>query len=113
LGRLLPRRSKRPQAAGPIEGHGLSGSRAGLAAAFQVPGLLRGIGLVARAELRELRSHPGLYLFVPIILLQTVGANLVAVGAFGTPLLMTPGTLAVGSMNTLTLLVCLLLLFYM
>ena len=36
----------------------------------------------------------------------------IAVGAFQTPLLLTSGTLAVGSMNTLTLLVCLLLLFY-
>jgi ABC-type Na+ efflux pump permease subunit len=77
------------------------------------PGLLRGIWLVASVELRELRSSAGLYLFVPIILLQTLGTSLVAVGAFDTPLLLTPGTLAVGSMNTLTLLVCLLLLFYM
>jgi ABC-type transport system involved in multi-copper enzyme maturation permease subunit len=76
------------------------------------PGLWRGISLVAAVELRELRAHPGLYLFVPIILLQVIGTSLVAVGAFGTPLLLTPGTLAVGTMNTLTLLVCLLLLFY-
>lgn len=77
-----------------------------------VPGFLRGMYLAARVELRELRSQPGLYLFVPLILIQTIGTNLLATGAFETPLLATPGTLAVGSMNTLTVLVCLLLLFY-
>jgi ABC-type transport system involved in multi-copper enzyme maturation permease subunit len=76
------------------------------------PGLWRSILYVARAELRELRSQPGLYIFVPLILLETIGINMVAVGAFQTPLLLTAGTIAVGSMNTLTLLVCLLLLFY-
>ncbi|HEV3025072.1 MAG TPA: hypothetical protein VGX76_21525, partial [Pirellulales bacterium] len=76
------------------------------------PGFLRGAWLVASAEVRELRSQPGLYLFAPMILLETIGANLVEVGAFDTPLLQTPGTLAVGSMNVLTTLVCLLSLFY-
>jgi ABC-2 type transport system permease protein len=76
------------------------------------PGLLSGIVRVARIELRELRSQPGLYIFVPLILLESIGVNSIAVGAFQTPLLLTSGTLAVGSMNTLTLLVCLLLLFY-
>lgn len=77
-----------------------------------VPGLLSSLWAVVQAELRELRRQPGLYLFVPIILLETIGTNMVAVGAFDTPLLQTPGTLAVGSMNVLTTLVCLLLLFY-
>ncbi|HLN30950.1 MAG TPA: ABC transporter permease subunit [Gemmataceae bacterium] len=76
------------------------------------PGLFRGIFEVARIEVRGLRSQPGLYLFVPLILLQTIGTSLVSVGVFDTPLWMTPGTLAVGCMNTLTLLICLLLLFY-
>jgi len=75
-------------------------------------GLWAGIVEVARAELRELRHQPGLYLFVPLILLQTVSIALVRVGAFDTPLLSTPGTLAVGTLNTLTLLLVLLLLFY-
>jgi ABC-2 type transport system permease protein len=77
-----------------------------------VPSFWRSAWLVARTELRELRSQPGLYLFAPLILLQTVGTSTLAEGAFGTPLLQTPGTMAVGTMNTLTLLVCLLLLFY-
>jgi ABC-type transport system involved in multi-copper enzyme maturation permease subunit len=81
-------------------------------AAARPPGLARGTLAVARFELRELRHHPGLYLFVPLILIQTVATMFFAVGAFGTPLLQTPGTLAVGTMNTLTLLVCLLIQFY-
>jgi hypothetical protein len=76
------------------------------------PGFLRATWLVASTELRELRSQPGLYLFAPIILLETIGTRFIEVGAFDTPLLQTPGTLAVGSMNILTTLVCLLLLFY-
>jgi hypothetical protein len=75
-------------------------------------GAVAGFVEIARTELRELRVHPGLYLFIPLILLQTLGSTLLAVGAFDTPLLLTPGTLAVRMMNTLTLLVCLLLLFF-
>lgn len=76
------------------------------------PGLLRGMLHVLRFELRELKSQPGLYLFVPMILLQTLGTTLTAVGTFDTPLLITPGTVAVRAMNTLTLLTCFLTLFY-
>jgi ABC-2 type transport system permease protein len=68
---------------------------------------------VARVELKELLRQAGLYLFTPLILLQTLGAGSSALGPMDTPLLATPGTLAVGSMNTLSLLVCLLALFYM
>ena len=49
---------------------------------------------------------------MPLILLQTFGSAVTTVGAFDAPLLHTPGTLAVGMMNTLTLLICMLLLFY-
>jgi ABC-2 type transport system permease protein len=76
------------------------------------PSVLWSLWLVARTELRELRTQPGLYLFVPMILLQTIGTNTLALGAFDTPLLATSGTLAVGSINVLALLVCLLLMFY-
>jgi hypothetical protein len=76
------------------------------------PGLLRGLLEVARVELHGLRGQAGLYLFVPLILLQTIGTALVRVGPFDTPLLSTSGTLAAGAFNTLTLLVCLLLAFY-
>ncbi|MBK8232948.1 MAG: hypothetical protein IPK72_20785 [Candidatus Eisenbacteria bacterium] len=76
------------------------------------PRLMSGIASVLRFEWQELWSSPGLYLFAPIILLQILGGNLVAVGAFDTPLLITAGTVAARSMNTITFLVSLLLLFY-
>ena len=75
-------------------------------------GFLSGTVAIARAELRELRGQPGLYLFVPLILLQIIGSSLFALGAFDTPVLLTSGTVAVRSLNTITFLVCLLLLFY-
>jgi len=76
------------------------------------PGFWRGALEVARVELRELRNAPGLYLFVPLILLQTLGSTAVALGPFGTLLLATPGGIATRMMNTLSLLVAFLLLFY-
>ncbi len=75
-------------------------------------GLVPGLLAVARAELRELRHSPGLYLFVPLMLLQIIGSQMFALGAFGTPVLLTSGGIAVSAVNTITLLVCLLLLFY-
>lgn len=76
------------------------------------PGLPAGALHVLRAELRELKSQPGLYIFVPLILLEVIGTFLIRTGAFDTPLLVTSGVAAAGSMNTLTLCVCLLLTFY-
>jgi ABC-2 type transport system permease protein len=76
------------------------------------PGLLAAAWQVARVELTELRSSPGLYLFVPLMLLQTVGTALVAVGFLDTPLLITSGAFAVRTMGILATCLCLLLLFY-
>ncbi len=76
------------------------------------PGLIRGAWAVTRAEVVELRSSPGLYLFVPLLVLEAMGPNLVAVGAFDTPLLLTSGTFAVRSFNALSTMTCLLLMFY-
>jgi ABC-2 type transport system permease protein len=76
------------------------------------PGLLAGAWQVARVELTELRSSPGLYLFAPLILLETLGPALIAVGYLDTPVLVTPGTFAVNTMGTLTVCLALLLLFY-
>ncbi len=84
---------------------------AALAMRSEGTGRLAGAWEVARVELRELRRHPGLYLFVPLILAQSLG-SVITVAAFDTTRLLTPGTLAADAMNTLTLLVCLLLLFY-
>lgn len=74
--------------------------------------LVRQILEVARVEARELKSQAGLYLFVPLILIEIIGSATYRVGAFDTPLLATPGTLATGAMNTITAWVCALLLFY-
>ena len=76
------------------------------------PGFWRGAWAVARVELRELRNAPGLYLFIPLILLQTLGESSLALGPFGTFILTTPGGAAVRMMNVLSLLVAFLLLFY-
>ncbi len=76
------------------------------------PGLWAGAWHVARVELAELRSSPGLYLFVPLLLLQTLGTALIEVGFLDTPLLVTSGTFAVHTMDALSACLCLLLLFY-
>jgi hypothetical protein len=76
------------------------------------PGLFAAAWQVARVELAELRSSPGLYLFVPLILLQTIVHALVEVGFLDTSLLITSGMIAVRSMGALTTCLCLLLLFY-
>ncbi len=76
------------------------------------PGLVRATIDVARFELRGLLRQPGMYLFIPLILIEAIGGALVQVGPFETPLLSTPGTFAVASMNVLVVLVSLLLLFY-
>ncbi len=83
-----------------------------LGMSVRVPSFVSHVLVTASTELRELRSQPGLYLFVPLILLQTLGTSLTLLGAFDTPVLLTPGMTAVRAANTLTLLVCLLLTFY-
>ncbi len=75
-------------------------------------GWIRGIGTVAYFELKLLIAHPALYLFVPFIIIQTFGQVFLNEGVFQTPVLFTSGVLAMRMMNTLTLLVCLLLMFY-
>jgi ABC-type transport system involved in multi-copper enzyme maturation permease subunit len=77
-----------------------------------VPSFLTSVNAVARAELRELRRQAGLYIFVPLILMQGLGNALTAVGAFDTPILLTPGITAVAVASQTGLLVCLLLMFY-
>jgi ABC-type transport system involved in multi-copper enzyme maturation permease subunit len=76
------------------------------------PSLVASAVWIARAELRELLRQAGLYIFVPLILIQTLGNVLLSVGAFDTPLLLTPGTTAVAVANQTSVFVCLLLMFY-
>jgi ABC-type transport system involved in multi-copper enzyme maturation permease subunit len=85
---------------------------AGLGMQGGVPSPWTSLRQVAVAELRELRRQAGLYIFVPLILIQSLGNVLFAVGAFDTPLLLTPGTTAVAIANQVSTFVCLLLLFY-
>jgi hypothetical protein len=61
---------------------------------------------------RELRRSPGLWIFVPLIILQTVGPAIYTPGPFDTPKLTTPGTFAAQSYNTVTLLSIFLVLYY-
>ena len=67
---------------------------------------------ILRAEMRDLATRPGMYLFVPLILYQAVVQTLFAVGPFSSQVLLTPGAAAASQVNTLNLLICLLLLFY-
>lgn len=76
------------------------------------PSFFSSVGAVALSELRELKHQAGLYIFVPLILIQCLGNVLLAVGAFDTPLLLTPGTTAAAVANQSSVLVCLLLMFY-
>src|SRR5262245_57297691 len=112
-GARAPRRAKGALPAGGAEGGARlePGPLAGLAMRSGAPGFWTGVLEVAGVEWLELRKHPGIYLFVPRILIQ-VFASVVDVGAFDTALLNTPGILAVKNMNTLTLLICMLILFY-
>ena len=74
--------------------------------------LIRDTWNIMRYELKELRFSPSLYLFVPFIIIEVVGTSFFTEGAFGTPLLHTSGSLAMGAMGTLVILGCLLLMFY-
>ena len=77
------------------------------------PGFLRGASAVAGAELRELKSQPGLYLFVPLIVVMAVALKVTFRGAFDTPVLATPGLYTLRMTGVLTTLISLLLMFYM
>jgi hypothetical protein len=90
----------------------VSSPLAALGMTMRRPGLLAGAWHVARAELVELRSSPGLYLFIPILLLQTMGNALLEAGFLDTSYLVTPAGYAVRAMGPLTTCTCLLLLFY-
>lgn len=76
------------------------------------PGFLGTVWAVAGTEARELRRQAGLYVFVPLILLQALGNALTALGAFDTPILLTSGLAATGIASQTGLFVCLLLMFY-
>jgi hypothetical protein len=114
-GALAPPKKQRLAAAGPatpVAAPEVTRPLGELAMRQRPQGFWHGALEVARVELRELRNAPGLYLFIPLILLQTIGSTAVALGPFGTFVLATPGGIATRMMNTLSLLVSFLLLFY-
>ena len=74
------------------------------------PGFFAAAKAIGRIEVRELLVRPWLYLFVPLIVWQSVSASLFALGPFDAPLLVTSGAMAARQFNTLSLLVCVLLL---
>ena len=75
-------------------------------------GFWKAAAVMARGEIRDLLVRPGMYLFVPLILLQTLSSTWLAVGPFDSQILLTSGAVATNQLNTLNLLICFLLLFY-
>jgi ABC-2 type transport system permease protein len=87
-------------------------SLSSLAMRSRPPGFISGVRVVARFELAELRSQPGLYIFIPAILLFLLILYREAYGYFFSPLLLTPGNAAMEGMTFLTTALGLLFLFY-
>ncbi len=77
------------------------------------PAFLTTMRDVVAAELRALLKRPSLYLFTPLIVWEALTIMALTTGLFDSPMLPVPGIMAVSMMNTLSLLVCALLLFYM
>ncbi|HEV2856408.1 MAG TPA: M1 family aminopeptidase [Thermoanaerobaculia bacterium] len=81
----------------------------------RLAGFFESTSAVARFELQELKAQPGLYIFIPFILLFLYVLYRDLYGAFDTalsPLLLTPGIAATRGMVFLTFALGLLLLFY-
>jgi ABC-2 type transport system permease protein len=76
-------------------------------------GVLSGALTVARFEIAELFSHPALYILVPILLslISLFFVNLFG-AEFQSPIYLTSGVAATGSLTLLTVSILLLLLFY-
>ena len=86
---------------------------ASLGMTSRLRGALSGALTVARFELAELRSQPGLYIFVPAILVVLyIAFTQGLVGYLFSPVLLTPGLAATVGLALLTILLTLLLLFY-
>jgi len=106
-----------PSAAPEVLGKTLGEARplAALGMKSRLAGFFESTFAVARFELQELRSQPGLYIFIPFILVFLYVIYRDIYGQFDTaasPLLLTPGTAATRGMTFLTFALGLLLLFY-
>jgi ABC-type transport system involved in multi-copper enzyme maturation permease subunit len=110
-GRLRrPARVRRTEGAAPVAAESRPLSVLGMGS--RPVGVLRGTLAVARFELQELRSQPGLYIFIPFILLFLYTLYKDYRGAFNGAVLLTPGTAAMEGMGYLTFALGLLFLFY-
>ncbi len=83
-----------------------------LGMAVKRPGFWRGAWTVAHGELLELRSSAGLYLFIPLLFIQTISVALLDVGFLDTPFLVTSTRFAVRSLIPLSLCLAMLFVFY-
>ncbi len=107
------RQSRAADEAAVVAAHAAApGSLAALDMRLQPIGFIAGAVRIARIELRNLLSSPGLYLFTALILLEALGNSLVQLGPFGTQVLLTPGQLAVQTSGILSFLLVFLLMFY-
>ncbi|MCD4652509.1 ABC transporter permease, partial [bacterium] len=77
-----------------------------------IPGFFSSLLNIMHSEFQELRNHAGLYLFIPLFMLFVFGDTYTAIGIFDSPMLVTPGGIAVQSLGSLTLLGSLFLMFY-
>ncbi len=108
----LFRRRRRAAEPTPAEPSAADATLRDLDMATQPLGFWKAARVIGREEVRELVRRPGMYLFVPLILYQSIFTTVVAIGPFNSRLLLTSGAVAVRQLNTLSLLICLLLLFY-
>ena len=102
------------RAAGPTTiDHAAIAARGALpAATIRIPGFLETSRAVLRQETWSLLKSPGLWLFGPLILVQTWAATTLSPGTLDTETLMTTGAAAAVARGALTLLLGLLILFY-
>ena len=75
-------------------------------------GVLRDMLEVARIEALVLARHPAMWVLIPLVVLNATVDAIYATGSLDTPLLLTPGVSAVGSLVELTFTLCWLLMFY-
>ena len=112
VARLLAEAAREDAAVG-LAQHGAIAARGGNPAAiYTTPRFITSTFHVLRSETRTLLRSPGVWLFGPLILLQTWGTTNFRIGPLDTELLISTGTGATGAFNTLTLLLCFLTLFY-
>lgn len=89
-----------------------AGTLAELAMSSRETGFAAQVLEAARVELRGLRSQPGLYIFVPLILVQAIVNGVFGVGWLDTPLLVTAGSFMTRAIAQISFWGTLLLMFY-